>query len=75
MIGLDASGKTSFLYRAKLGESVCTIPTIGFNVETMVHKSTTMCMYDVGGGDKVCTQKSFYLHSRYVVYGNIIQRV
>lgn len=29
MLGLDASGRTTFLYRAKLGEVVTTIPTIG----------------------------------------------
>lgn len=31
-MGLDAAGKTSVLYRLKLGELVQTIPTIGFNV-------------------------------------------
>jgi ADP-ribosylation factor 1/2 len=29
MLGLDASGRTSYLYRMKLGEIVTTIPTIG----------------------------------------------
>ena len=33
MLGLDYSGKTSILYRLKLGEEITTIPTIGFNVE------------------------------------------
>lgn len=33
MVGLDAAGKTTVLYRLKLGEVVTTIPTIGFNVE------------------------------------------
>ena len=28
-IGLDAAGKTTMLYRLKLGEVVTTIPTIG----------------------------------------------
>jgi hypothetical protein len=32
IMGLDAAGKTSVLYRLKLGELVQTIPTIGFNV-------------------------------------------
>lgn len=35
MVGLDASGKTSILYKMKLGEVVTTIPTNGFNVETI----------------------------------------
>ena len=29
MIGLDASGRTTLLYKWKLGEVVTTIPTIG----------------------------------------------
>ena len=35
MVGLDAAGKTTILYKLKLGEIVTTIPTIGFNVETV----------------------------------------
>jgi len=31
MVGLDAAGKTTILYKLKLGEVVTTIPTIGFN--------------------------------------------
>ena len=29
MVGLDAAGKTTILYKLKLGELVTTIPTIG----------------------------------------------
>ena len=29
MLGLDAAGKTTILYKLKLGEVVTTIPTIG----------------------------------------------
>lgn len=38
MVGLDAAGKTTILYKLKLGEIVTTIPTIGFNVETVEYK-------------------------------------
>uniref|UniRef100_A0A2K6GAV3 Uncharacterized protein n=1 Tax=Propithecus coquereli TaxID=379532 RepID=A0A2K6GAV3_PROCO len=31
MVGLDAAGKTTILYKLKLGEIVTTIPTIDFN--------------------------------------------
>ncbi|KZV80546.1 ARF/SAR superfamily, partial [Exidia glandulosa HHB12029] len=41
MIGLDAAGKTTILYKLKLGKVETTIPTIGFNVET-VQQSTAM---------------------------------
>ncbi|KMP04158.1 ADP-ribosylation factor [Coccidioides immitis RMSCC 2394] len=39
MVGLDAAGKTTILYKLKLGEIVTTIPTIGFNVETVEYKN------------------------------------
>lgn len=32
MVGLDAAGKTTILYKLKLGEVVTTIPTIGEKV-------------------------------------------
>jgi GTPase SAR1 family protein len=35
MLGLDSAGKTTILYRLQIGEVVSTIPTIGFNVETV----------------------------------------
>jgi ADP-ribosylation factor protein 1 len=34
MVGLDAAGKTTILYKLKLGEIVTTIPTIGCFVLT-----------------------------------------
>lgn len=33
------SGKTTILYRLQIGEVVTTIPTIGFNVETVQYKN------------------------------------
>ena len=32
MVGLDGAGKTTILYRLKLGEVVSTVPTIGMSV-------------------------------------------
>ncbi len=91
MVGLDAAGKTTILYKLKvlfvksvrtthfisissphpasagklqcratlsrsrslrgvqLGEIVTTIPTIGFNVETVEYKNITFTVWDVGG--------------------------
>lgn len=37
----------------KLGEIVTTIPTIGFNVETVSYKNTDFTVWDVGGCDKI----------------------
>ena len=35
VLGLDNAGKTTILYRLQVGAVVSTIPTIGFNVETV----------------------------------------
>jgi small GTP-binding protein len=51
MVGLDAAGKTTILYKLKLGEVVTTIPTIGFNVETVEYKNISFTVWDVGGQD------------------------
>lgn len=69
MVGLDAAGKTTILYKLKLGEIVTTIPTIGivgpfvipdskgFNVETVEYKNISFTVWDVGGQDKVCIER------------------
>merc|ERR1712050_623074 len=53
MVGLDAAGKTTILYKLKLAEVVTTIPTIGFNVETVEYKNIKFTVWDVGGQDKI----------------------
>jgi len=53
MIGLDAAGKTTVLYRLKLSEKVVTIPTIGFNVETVEYRNLKLVIWDIGGQDRI----------------------
>jgi len=53
MLGLDAAGKTTILYKLKLGEVVSSVPTIGFNVETLEYKKIKFTVWDVGGQDKI----------------------
>jgi small GTP-binding protein len=53
MIGLDAAGKTTILYKLKLGEVISSIPTIGFNVEQVSYKNLKMNIWDIGGQDKI----------------------
>eukprot|EP01080_Neovahlkampfia_damariscottae_P005766 gene5766-9587_t len=61
--GLDAAGKTTILYKLKLGdEPIRTIPTIGFNVESVLLKNIHMNLWDVGGRDKI-----FPLYTHYFV--------
>lgn len=44
---------TAILYKLKLGQSVTTIPTVGFNVETVTYKNVKFNVWDVGGQDKI----------------------
>ncbi|XP_015264712.1 PREDICTED: ADP-ribosylation factor-like [Gekko japonicus] len=54
LLGLDAAGKTTLLYRLKLNETTMTIPTVGFNVETIQPiNNVTFTMWDVGGQDRI----------------------
>ena len=49
MLGLDAAGKTTILYKLKLGEVVSSVLAIGFNVETVEYKNIKFTVWDVGG--------------------------
>lgn len=48
MLGLDAAGKTTILYRLKIGEVAHTVPTIGFNVETVEYAKTSLQVCSCG---------------------------
>jgi ADP-ribosylation factor 1/2 len=79
MVGLDAAGKTTILYKLKLGELVTTIPTIGFNVETIEYKGICFSVWDVGGQDKIRPLWRHYYHNTqgiiFVVDSNDRERV
>ena len=62
MVGLDAAGKTSILFRLELGEWVTTVPTIGFNVKSVEHKNFTITIFDVGGQDYLRPLWRYYYH-------------
>ncbi|KAK3785956.1 hypothetical protein RRG08_038161 [Elysia crispata] len=67
--GLDSAGKTSLLYRLKLGEVVTTIPTIGFNVETVSVGGLTITCWDLGGRDKIRPlYRHYYSNTQGFVY-------
>ena len=54
LLGLDGAGKTTILYKVKLNENVSTIPTIGFNVETVSPcRGVSFTVWDVGGQEKL----------------------
>jgi GTPase SAR1 family protein len=49
MLGLDGVGKTVILYKLKIGELITSIPTIGFNIETIEHRNFPIDIWDIGG--------------------------
>jgi len=63
--GPSASGKTTLLYKFKLGEVVSTIPTLGCNQEYINYKNICFSMLDTAGTDffkgfqKYTSQKLF----------------
>lgn len=79
MLGLDAAGKTTILYRLKLGDRVATIPTIGFNVETLKYKGFNMNIWDVGGQTRIRELWRHYYHNTqgliFVIDSNDVNRM
>ena len=43
----------AILYKLKLNQPVTTIPTVGFNVETVTYKNVKFNVWDVGGQEKI----------------------
>ena len=69
MVGLDAAGKTTILYKLKLGEIVTPIPTIGFNVEEVKYKNINFNVWDVGGQTTLRPLwRHYYTNTNAVIY-------
>jgi ADP-ribosylation factor protein 1 len=69
ILGLDAAGKTTILYRLKMGQVVITSPTIGFNVETLSVGMTQLTCWDVGGQDKIrVLWRHYYSNTQALIY-------
>ena len=67
MFGLDSGGKTTILYRLKLGETVTTIPTVGFNVEDIYIKRVKLVVWDLGLRDKGCYERISYILINFLI--------
>lgn len=59
----DPTKKTTILYRLKLGEVITSIPTVGFNVETVNFKKVTLKVWDIGGQDKIRPLWKYYYNN------------
>ncbi|XP_043910949.1 ADP-ribosylation factor 1-like [Protopterus annectens] len=70
MLGLDAAGKTTVLYKLKLNEAITTIPTIGFNVETVEPmRNVSFTVWDVGGQTKIrALWKHYFMNTDGLVF-------
>lgn len=70
MLGLDAAGKTTVVQQLKCGQCTRTLPTIGFNVDTVTPcKGLTLTVWDIGGQDKIRQLwKHYYTTTEGIIY-------
>jgi ADP-ribosylation factor protein 1 len=71
MVGLDNAGKTTILYKLNLGEITYTIPSIGFNVETIHYQNITFNAWDIGTHDEIRLQQQrnhYYPHTHGIIF-------
>ncbi|KAF2016238.1 ARF/SAR superfamily [Aaosphaeria arxii CBS 175.79] len=69
ILGLDNAGKTTLLYRLKIGEVVTTIPTIGFNVESVAYGKLNFNVWDLGGQTSIRPYwRCYYANTAAVVF-------
>ena len=52
MAGLDAAGKTTILYKLKLGEVITQMPIIGLSFEVLEYRDVSITGWDVGGSGR-----------------------
>ncbi|KAI5191541.1 hypothetical protein NEMIN01_1567 [Nematocida minor] len=64
MLGLDNAGKTTILYllhfKAIEGSDTTTVPTVGFNIETIKIGNVGIIVWDIGGQHKIRSLWEFY---------------
>ncbi|OSX69560.1 hypothetical protein BU14_1395s0003 [Porphyra umbilicalis] len=69
ILGLDNAGKTSILYRLKEGTFHSTVPTIGFNAETLEVGKLKAQVWDLGGQESIRPYwRSYFSHQEAVVF-------
>ncbi|KAI9721105.1 MAG: hypothetical protein M1812_002586 [Candelaria pacifica] len=81
ILGLDNAGKTTLLYRLKvgpftasqystaIGEVVTTIPTIGFNVESVTYQNLNFNVWDLGGQTSIRPYwRCYYANTAAVIF-------
>jgi len=79
MLGLDGVGKTTILYKLKMGEVLTTIPTLGFNIESVTYQNLNFQVWDIGGQDRIRKLWRYYFEGMdgliFVVDGSDSSRI
>ena len=69
ILGLDNAGKTTILYKLQGPDEVQTIPTIGFEVETLMYKNIKFQVWDLGGQTAIRPYwRCYYPNTDAIVY-------
>ena len=69
IVGLDAAGKTTILYRMRANELVSSKPTIGFNLEEISMKNVNVKAWDLSGQEKMrSVWKHYYTSVKGVIF-------
>ena len=73
--GLHSSGKTTILYKLTLGEVVTTVPTIGFNIESVdISRRHSVTAWDIGG-DVRCVLSQDIISLVWTYYSSLLTQV
>jgi len=70
ILGLDNAGKTTILYKLYAPDRVIrTMPTIGFNMETVVYKNLQFNVWDLGGQTNIRPYwRCYYANTDAIIY-------
>lgn len=70
ILGLDNAGKTTILYKMYAPNRVIrTMPTIGFNVETVSYKNLNFNVWDLGGQTNIRPYwRCYYANTHAIIY-------
>jgi ADP-ribosylation factor-like protein 1 len=69
ILGLDNAGKTTLLYKLQLNQIIETVPTIGFNVETVTYNNLQLQVWDLGGQGTIRPYwRCYYPNTNAVIY-------
>ena len=69
MVGLDNSGKTSIIYRLKIGDFIDIKLSLGFNIEEIKYNGLNLILWGIGSNNNFYENKVRKLWKHY--YQNI----